>query len=174
MSSPLYSGLLVSPTQYTFKREKAVQPWCDQVPTLKRGVLRVFFFGETSDTPELPPIYRKPLDTKKLSNTPLNFQFLSLRTLQGYNGYINIYICPLYPPLQNYAVLGSSKTTPFWAKRRSFAFFFFLKKEIKKKKEIGVAPSQKWGGRTTPFLAKGVAPTTPNGRYGVAEATPRP
>jgi hypothetical protein len=29
------------------------------------------FLGETSDiSPELPPIYRKPSDTKKLSNTP--------------------------------------------------------------------------------------------------------
>jgi hypothetical protein len=72
--------------------------------------------GETSDTPELPPIYRKPPDTKKLSNTPLNFQFLSLRTLQGYNGYINIYmpIIPSTPKLrrfglvQNDAVLGKT------------------------------------------------------------------
>jgi hypothetical protein len=95
-------------------------PIIPSTPKLRRfgqnGVVLEILGGETSETPpELPPIYRKPPDTKKLSDTPLNFQILSLRTLLVVN-------CPNYPPLQNYAVLGSSKTTPFWAKRRSFAF----------------------------------------------------
>jgi hypothetical protein len=56
-----------------------------------------------------------------------------------------------------------SKTTAFWTrpKRRSFGPFliFFLRRNFFKKKEIGGGWShplaQKWGGRTTPFLAKG-------------------
>jgi hypothetical protein len=88
-------------------------------------------FGETSlSPPELSPIYTKPPDTKKLSLTPPIFHFLSLRTLQGYNRYINIYA--------HYTL--HSKTTPFLAcpKRRRFGQngivlqilgFFFMKKE---------------------------------------------
>jgi hypothetical protein len=56
-----------------------------------------------------------------------------------------------------------SKTTLFCPKQCSFGpflilvyLFIFFKKKLKKKKgESGVALAQKWGGRTTPFLAKG-------------------
>jgi hypothetical protein len=101
--------------------------------------------------------------------------------------------CPNYPSLQNYAVLGSPKTTSFCPKRRSFGYFRFyflffiffkkrrkLKKKKRKKKEkkkgksgwLEPPPSQKWGGRTTPFLAKGWLRPPHTGRMGVAEATP--
>jgi hypothetical protein len=61
-----------------------------------------------------------------------------------------------------------------------FMFFFFLKKKrkLKKKKKKGKSgwleppPSQKWGGRTTPFLAKGWLRPPHTGRMGVAKATP--
>jgi hypothetical protein len=135
---------------------------------------------------ELSPIYTKPPDTKKLSLTPPIFHFLSLRTLQGYNGYINIYICPLYPPFQNYAVLGLSKTTPFWAKRcgfvnfRIFFFFFEKKKELKKKKKkkkkgesrgvAGATPCPEMGWPDHPIFGQGV----PNRPYGGGRSHPRP
>jgi hypothetical protein len=83
--------------------------------------------------------------------------------------------------VQDDAVLGSSKTTPFWAKRHSFAnlrIFFFLKKkkkEIEKKEEIGVAGATlcpKNGVVGPPhFWPKGGRPPY-TGRMGVAEATP--
>jgi hypothetical protein len=115
--------------------------------------------GETSLPP--PPLNfhrftQNPPDTKKLSLTPPPpiFQILSLRTLLEKSAHYTLH----------------SKTTPFWAcpKRRSFGqflifvFCFFLRKTLKEKKkkgEIGGGWShplaQKWGGRTTPFLAKG-------------------
>jgi hypothetical protein len=67
-----------------------------------------FFFGNFRYPPELPPIYTKPPDTKKLSLTPPIFHFLSLRTLQGYNGYINIYmpIIPSTPKLRRFGQNG--------------------------------------------------------------------
>jgi hypothetical protein len=74
--------------------------------------------GKLQIPPELSSIYRKPPDTKKLSNTPLNFQILSLMTLLVVN-------CPNYHSLQNYAVLGLPKTTSFYPKRRSFGYFRF-------------------------------------------------
>jgi hypothetical protein len=82
--------------------------------------------GETSDTPpELPPIYTKPPDTKKLSDTPPIFQILSLMTLLEKSAHYTLH----------------SKTTPFCPKRRRFGpffilvFFFFFKKKLKKKKK---------------------------------------
>jgi hypothetical protein len=88
--------------------------------------------------------------------------------------------------VQNYAVLGLSKTTSFWAKRRNFAnfrIFFFneKKKEIKnlKKKKKGeirgwLEPplAQKMGWPDHPiFWPRGGRPPH-TGRMGVAEATP--
>jgi hypothetical protein len=129
---------------------------------------RIFLFlrGNFTFPPELPPIYTKPPDTKKLSDTPPIFQILSLRTLL-------VVSCPLYPPLQNYAVLGSFKTTPFWAKRRSFAnfrIFFFneKKKEIKKKKKKKKKKKEKSGWLEPPLAQKMGWPDHPIFGQGVA------
>jgi hypothetical protein len=85
-----------------------------------------------------PPIFHRfttiPLDTKKLSLTPLIFQILSLMTFL-------VVICPNYPSLQNYAVLGSPKTTLFCP---NFFFFFFFKKKKEIKKRGGGGEKSGW------------------------------
>jgi hypothetical protein len=114
-------------------------------------------WGNFRYPPELPPIYNYPPRYEKTLTYPPIFQILSLRT-------ILVVICPNYPSLQNYAVLGKPKTMSFCPKRRSFGhfrvfffFFFFLKKEIKKiKKKKKIAG---WGNR-------GVASATPYRPYG--------
>jgi hypothetical protein len=141
-----------------------------------------FFFWETLDTPELPPIYTKPPDTKKLSLTPPIFHFFSLRTLQGYNGYINIYM-PIIPSTPKLRRFGLVQNDVVLGKTCSFAnlrIFFFGKKEgIKKKKKKkkrrrrrrrrrrrgnrGVAEPAVWGWPKPP-QAFGGGPATPKGQ----------
>jgi hypothetical protein len=74
-------------------------------------------------------------------------------------------------------------TLPFTPKLRRFGpfliFFFFLKKKFKKKKKgnqrwLEPPPCPKMGWSDHPLFGQGVASATPYGRYGVAEATPRP
>jgi hypothetical protein len=135
---------------------------------------------------------QKTSPIRKNSQIPLmNFQILSLRTFL-------VVSCPLYPPLQNYAVLGLSKTTPFWAcpKRRRFGqngvvlqilgFFLkkiyekkgkFKKKKGKKKGEIGVAgatPCPKNGVAGPPHFWPRGGRTTPYRPYGGGRSHPRP
>jgi hypothetical protein len=88
--------------------------------SLVLGFGLIFFWGNFTFPPELPLIYRKLSDTKKLSDTPLNFQILSLRTLLEKSAHYTLH----------------SKTTPFWVGPFFIlVFYFFLKKKLKKKKK---------------------------------------
>jgi hypothetical protein len=125
-------------------------------------------FGETSYIPlELPPIYTKPPRYEKTLTYPPIFHFLSLRTLQGYNGYINIYmsIIPSTPKLRHFGLVQNGVVLQI------LVFFFFeKKKEIEKKKKK--KKEEKKGWLEPPLAQKMGWPDHPIFGQGVAEATP--
>jgi hypothetical protein len=107
---------------------------------------------------------QNPSDTKKLSLTPPIFHFLSLRTLQGYNGYINIYmpIIPSTPKLRRFGLVQNGVVLQI------LGFFFFKKEGIKKKKKkkrrrrgnrgvAGATPCPEMGWSDNPIFGQGLA-----------------